>query len=651
MHLKNSLTIIPVSKGKYFLLISFLVLQLLSVVPTVHAEERITRFVSRVDVQQSGELVVEETISVLAEGNSIRRGIYRDFPTDYSDEHGWQYQVAFSVVAAERDGREEPFHTKKIANGVRVYMGSKDIIIPHGPHTYTLRYVTNRQLGFFPDHDELYWNVTGNGWSFIIDKARVTITIPEPGGIDKFQWYTGRAGERYTDARLVERSSESITMETTAPLPPGSGFTVVAAWPKGLVKEPSRIQRGFRFIRYFLSSVAGGIGLLVLVVYYYFSWREVGRDPDSGPIIPIFTPPENISPAAGRFIMKMGFDQKSFAAVLVNMAVKGVLKIEQNDDDYTLHLLTRGVERLTPGELAVRKKLFSGGDSIELKQKNNSVIRAAISGLKKSLRNDLLNIYFKKNRAKLVSGILISLAVLATVVLRSKNVAGAAGITLWLVIWSGGVLALFSQMVNSWRLARVSGSGFAAKKRALGSTLFFLPFFGGLIMGSFILFSEISLSGMIVMFLTILINALFVYLLKAPTLSGRKIMDQLEGLRMYLSVAEKERLNMFNPPEKTPELFEKMLPWALILDVEQQWCEQFADILDKVGSEQQQYHPVWYSSNHGFSSNRFSSALGGSLAATISSSSVAPGSSSGFSSGGGGGSSGGGGGGGGGGGW
>ena len=488
MHLKNTLTIIPTFTGKCSLFIFFFVLLLLPAATSVQAEERITRFVSQVNVLQSGDLVVEETISIIAEGNNIRRGIYRDFPTDYSDEHGNPYRVGFSVVAAERDGREEPFHTKKIANGVRVYMGSKDVIIPHGPHTYTLRYVTNRQLGFFPDHDELYWNVTGNGWSFIIDKARVTITIPEPGGIDNFQWYTGRTGERYADARLVEHSLDSITIETTASLSPGSGFTVVAAWPKGVVREPSRIQRGFWFIRYFLSSVAGGIGLLVLVVYYYLSWRQVGRDPDSGPIIPMFTPPENISPAAGRFIMKMGFDQKSFAAVLVNMAVKGVLKIEQDNDDYTLHLLTPSVERLTPGELAVRQKLFAGSDSIKLEQKNNGVIRGAISGLRKRLRADLLNIYFKKNRATLVPGLLISLAVLAIVVLSSKDVAGAAGIILWLVVWSGGVLMLLVQMVNSWRSAIVSGSGFAVKIQALASTLFFLPFFGGLIMGSFFLY-------------------------------------------------------------------------------------------------------------------------------------------------------------------
>ncbi len=647
MFLKNTLAVIPPFTGRCFLFIFFFVLLFLPAASTVRAGERITSFISQVDVLQSGDLVVEETISVIAEGNRIRRGIYRDFPTNYSDENGHSYRVAFSVVSVERDGSEEPFHTRKINNGVRLYMGSEDVVIPNGPHTYTLRYVTNRQLGIFADHDELYWNVTGNGWSFTIDHAKVTITIPEPGGIDNFQWYTGRSGERFTKARLVARGQSFITMETTAPLPPGSGFTVVAAWPKGLVREPGRIQRWFWFVRDFFLSIAVATGLLVLVIYYSVSWIRVGRDPESGPIIPIFTPPDTISPAAGRYIMKMGFDQKSFAAVLVNMAVKGVLKIEQQDDEYTLHLLTYGVERLTPGELAVRKKLFKGEKTIELKQENNGIIRGAISGLKKRLRGDLLNIYFKQNRSKLLPGVFISLAVLVIVILAGRDVAISAFITLWLVGWSAGVLMLFLQMVNSWRAAMIPHSGFASKKKALAKSLFFLPFLVGLIFGSLILYSQVALTGVIILFLTIAINFLFAWLLKAPTLSGRQIMDQLEGLRMYLSVAEKERLNMFNPPEKTPELFEKMLPWALALDVEQQWCEQFADILDQVGSEQQQYHPAWYSSSHGFSSHSFSSALGGSLAASISSSSVAPGSSSGFSSGGGGGSSGGGGGGGG----
>jgi len=146
------------------------------------------------------------------------------------------------------------------------------------------------------------------------------------------------------------------------------------------------------------------------------------------------------------------------------------------------------------------------------------------------------------------------------------------------------------------------------------------------------------------------VNALFYWLLKAPTRTGRQLLDKIEGFRMYLSTAERHRLNLMNPPERTPELFEAYLPYALALDVDQEWAEQFSDILAQAAREGGSYHPSWYRGT-GWSRlhpGAFTSALGSSLSSAISSSSTAPGSSSGFS---GGGSSGGGGGGGGGGGW
>jgi uncharacterized membrane protein len=127
-------------------------------------------------------------------------------------------------------------------------------------------------------------------------------------------------------------------------------------------------------------------------------------------------------------------------------------------------------------------------------------------------------------------------------------------------------------------------------------------------------------------------------------------MDEIEGFKLYLSIAEKERFAMLNPPDKTPELFEKYLPYALALDVENQWNEQFAGVLVKATAEDGRYHPAWYQGRHSMSNDitGFATTLSSSFTSAISSSSTAPGSSSGS---GGGGSSGGGGGGGGGGGW
>ena len=128
--------------------------------------ERISSFDSRIAVNADGTLNVRETITVLAQGRKIRHGIYRDFPTKYKDALGNQYDVAFSVIGLERDGSPEPYHTQPLNNGVRTYFGDPKQMLAPGEYTYVFDYSVTRELGFFSDHDELYWNVTGNGWDF-----------------------------------------------------------------------------------------------------------------------------------------------------------------------------------------------------------------------------------------------------------------------------------------------------------------------------------------------------------------------------------------------------------------------------------------------------------------------------------------------------
>jgi hypothetical protein len=151
------------------------------------------------------------------------------------------------------------------------------------------------------------------------------------------------------------------------------------------------------------------------------------------------------------------------------------------------------------------------------------------------------------------------------------------------------------------------------------------------------------------------VNGLFLYLLKAPTDIGRKVMDQLEGLRLYLDTAESDRLNM-QAPEITTERFETLLPYAVALDVEKPWADAFSAALARAhpgdANPMSHYHPTWHSGGGDWSSSSFGRSVASSVtAASTAFSSAMPvssSSSSGFSGGGG---SGGGGGGGGGGGW
>jgi uncharacterized membrane protein YgcG len=622
---------------------------LVGAAPAAAQSERILDFQSVIAVHTDASMTVTENITVRATGREIKRGIIRDFPTTYRDRLGNTVTVGFAVEEVLRDGRPEAYHTKEVSNGVKIYIGKKDVFLKPGVYTYTIRYRADRELGFFKDFDELYWNVTGNGWTFPIDRAEATIELPPKARILRYAAYTGYQGDRGHDV-TAKSSKHDIVFKTTQGLAPKEGLTVAVAWPKGVVQEPSGQERMGFLLQDNMATALGFLWLAVLLGFYLWTWYRVGRDPATGTIIPLYSPPSGFSPAGVRFLSRMGFDDKAFAAAVVDMAVKGAVLIQEDDGGYTLVRRDATKQGLSRGEQLIAAQLFSLDGSIKLENENHTKIKAAIEALKKNLKTELEKIYFVTNSGYLAPGIAITLLGAAFVILTSRDRAAAAFGSLWLIVWTVGCYFLAVTAYKRWQAARGSGFKLGKLLTALGASLFALPFFVGEIFGASMVAQAVSIPATVTLGVLAFLNALFYHLLKAPTLAGRKIMDQIQGFKLYLAVAEKDRLNLLNPPEKTPELFEKYLPYALALDVENAWSEQFADVLARAGTEIQPYTPIWYSGSSwdGFHSSRFADSLGSSFSSAIASSSSPPGSSSGST---GGGFSGGGGGGGGGSGW
>jgi uncharacterized membrane protein len=619
-----------------------------------HAQqERIISYDSRIQIQPSAILTVEETIKVYASGQEIKRGIYRDFPTHYKDRNGNNYKVSFKVLHVLRDGREENFFLKAESNGMRVYVGEKERLLPPGEYTYTIVFETDRQLGFFKDFDELYFNAIGTGWSFPIERAKVVVELPKNARhatkeVDAYSGYQGKQGKDFINYR---DESGRIVFETTRTLFPREGFTVVIGWEKGFVHGPTQAEKLKYVFNDNKGSLLGLLGLIGIFVFYYGTWSRVGKDPEKGTIIPLYEPPANFSPAVVRYLMKMGYDQKVYGAAIINMAVKGYLKIKEDSGSYSLIRQGKSRETLSADEKAVADNIFGGQDVFEVKSANHQRINKSIQHLKKSLDQTCEKNYFLTNVQYFTGGLVISIAVIIlSVIFESKQrLPMACFIGLWLSIWTIGVVTMVHQLVSLWRGVMLSkGKEPLLTGGALFMSLFAAPFVGGEIFGLGILAYSTSVFLMVIITLIGVVNILFFNLLKAPTLLGRKILDEIEGFKMYLSVAEKDRLNELTVREKTPEYFEKYLPYALSMGVEQAWAEKFSEVFKQMPN--QEYQPVWYL-GHGFPYQNvggFASSIGSSVSNAISSSAVAPGSSSG---GGGGGSSGGGGGGGGGGGW
>lgn len=171
----------------------FTALLLLLLAAPLLAQERILAYDSTVEVRADGSLDVTEHITVRAEGNQIRRGIYREFPTRYRDRHGNRVVVGFQMLDVLRNGKPEPWFLENRSNGVRINTGNDDFLPVPADHTFTLRYRTTRQLGFFDKHDELYWNAIGHGWAFPIERGSVEVRLPQAVAADQLQaeGYTG----------------------------------------------------------------------------------------------------------------------------------------------------------------------------------------------------------------------------------------------------------------------------------------------------------------------------------------------------------------------------------------------------------------------------------------------------------------------------
>ena len=633
---------------------------------SLRADERILDFHADIVIAKDASITVTETIEVRCEGEKIKHGIYRDLPTDYFNPGKGKTRIGYDVLNVQRDGQAEPWHTDTSQPGFkRIYIGDKDNFVKPGVHTYTLKYRPTRTvLGFFEKHDELYWNITGNEWEFPIDTASASVTLPDGVPLKEVthEAYTGAKGDKGRDYKSEIDAQGKVQFRTTGPLPMGEGLTIVATFPKGFVTPPTLAEAIANFLSDNAMILIGLVGVVVVVGYYAVAWLFVGRDPAKGVIFPHFEPPAGMDPASVRYVLKMGYDKTCLAAEVLGLAVKRRLRIIDDGGGYTLESDNRAADNsLSRGEMNVESRLFAHGGSIELHQRNHQTFGDVVKGLKAILAGEYKGKLFATNIGWFIPG-----AVLTGLTIVGIGLADLAGegnpvalfLGLWLTGWTFGCVMLLRQVISAW--AGVRGSRGLGKIGSIGGavfiTLFSIPFLTGEAVVLGVLVYMTSLWLLPILIVLIVANAWFFQLLKQPTVQGRKVMDQIEGFRMYLATAERDLLESATPPERTPELFEKFLPFALALGVENRWAEKFDDVLSRAAAAVEGgYSPAWYQGSawSAIGATSFASSLGGSLSSALSSAATAPGSSSGSSGGGGGGggSSGGGGGGGGGGGW
>ncbi|MBY4615694.1 DUF2207 domain-containing protein, partial [Rhizobium redzepovicii] len=639
--------------GRRFFGFCFALLLMLAA-PAAFAAEVIDSFASAIRLEKSGAMTVAETITVNAEGNRINHGIFRDFPLYFTDAEGRRRSVDFDMVSVTRDGEDEPWHTESISGGIRIYAGSADVSVTPGRHRYVFTYKTNRQIRYFDDHAELYWNVTGNGWIFPIRSATATVQLPLGVAATDTVFFTGPQGATGKNAR-VDEAGAGLVFATTAPLAAGEGLTFAIRMPKGSIDPPSADMESTWWLKDNRNYFIGFGGLILVFAYYTRSWLKVGRDPARGVVVPRWDAPEGISPALVNYIDNKGFSGggwTALASTALNLAVRGYVKLEDLKNSIVIQGTGKalGKEKFQAGETELLKAVGGAGRTLTIDKANGERVKSVGQAFRSAIEKEHRGKYYNSNLAYTAGGIALSAASLVALFVFGSLQPD----TIALMLVPTAIAVFVAVFVAGFMRSMHRGNSLFGKIVAIIATAVGV-FVGISILAVVVLAlasSLVQLHETPMLFAVggiVLLNILYFFIMGAPTPLGARMMDGIDGLRQYLTLAEKDRMNTAGAPEMSPQHFETLLPYAVALGVERPWSRTFETWLAAAAAgAAAAYAPAWYSGN--FNSGSFSDRVGGfssSMASTIASTIPSPPPSSSSSGFGGGGSSGGGGGGGG----
>ena len=548
----------------------------------------IERFDAVIRVEPDGTIDVTETITARFTGSW--NGIYRSIPVKYRTAQGFNWTLGLHVLGAtDSEGHSLRLESGRERHYVKLRMwvpGAND-----ATRTVVLHYRATNALRFFDEHDELYWNVTGDEWEVPIEAATARVELPPNATGVRAIAFNGAYGSTAQDASVaIEGPAVSVAMPHALSF--YEGLTAVVGWDKGIVAQPTAAART-------AGAVTSNWPLLIpLPVFFgaFLMWRRRGKDPRRLPVTVRYEPPAGLTPGEAGTLIDNQPDMRDITATLVDLAVRGHLRFEEREqsklfglikeEEYVLHRLEAPADgpALAPHEQHLLDGIFfarGAGTTVRLSELEDEFY-AKLPGIRTAIFDRLLERGLYHARPDKV---------------RQR----------WVVT---GVL------------------------------LGFLVAGAGVMLGARMLLTPVPFMAAAVLVAVIVIG--FGVVMPARSVAGARALEAVLGFEEFLRRVEGEQYRRVIVGH--PELFDRYLPFAMAFGVEKKWARAFEGIYKEP--------PRWYAgpSVTQFSVGRLSNSLASfsTRAGTTMSSSPRSSSGSGFS---GGGSSGGGGGGGGGGGF
>lgn len=577
-------------------------------------EERILNYEVVMEVMKDRSIKVKEDLTVNVTGKVIKRGITRSLPNSRILQSGKKKPVRYKILRVLRDGKPEGVSTRTEYGNEVLYIGRREVLLRPGQYQYTIEYEVPNQVEQLEKIDEIYWNAVGHDSRFPIDEASCLVKLPVGANHLQKACYTGFYGAREgNNCAVKEFNNGNELFFQASNLAPKQGMTIGVGFEKGIVEGPT-------FLEKYGSALLLSLSALGLLGYFITTWNKYGIDPPKPTPYPLFASPEGYSPSSLSYIAKESYQTNKVTASIINLAVNGYIRIDETESNsflskrknYTLTRLKEHNEALPKEDIALMNRLFAHGNQVTIDGSYESTVKSAYEAHQNNiLAQHEAFVNEGNNRQFLVIPIVVSfLTVIAAIFMMNRNGAEMDGMGIVLL---SGVFILLPLII----IFSIFSSKKVIPKGIQGIIipfLFFIIFSGGLPMFMGLselkgmvhnLFNGASINAVALgLFIPMALIALFVYgyLIKRPTEKKLKLQSEIEGFKMYLEMAEKDRMNLLNPPDRTPEHFEAMLPFAFALGVEHKWSAIFKSILEAAA-----YQPNWSNNRHIYTTHHFSS--------------------------------------------
>jgi len=471
----------------------------------------IDSYETEIAVEENSSIVIIETIKANFTDDA-HHGITRTIPNKIKDE-----KLRFDLIdITDENGTSLQYEVQTSIDGTTYKIGDPNTLTEE-VETYIITYEVENGLSFFEDHDEIYWNAVGSDWQTNILSASAKIILPASITITDeidMMCYTGPQGGIEQNCTWNRTSANTIEFSTTKSLNPYEALTIVVGFPIGYVSKP--IEE-LLILKDFWPTI---IPIIVFAILFS-RWKKHGKDEKIETIVPEYKPVKELSPAETSFIAYERIMPKDISATLIDLAIRGHLKIEETKDavlgifkfkNYTLYRLKKNEEQnLRPFEKLLMEKLFEEKDQVALSDLKNKFYKH-INEIQKEIMNSVVE---KK--------------------IFEKNPVTAK--TIQLVIGS---------LIAGAGFSFIGEGGFETWKLTLGLS--------------------IMICGILTM--------IFGYYMSKKTMAGNEFYKKILGLKMYIETAEKDRIQ-FHEKEKH---FEELLPYAMVFMQTNHWAKQFEDI-------------------------------------------------------------------------